>query len=56
MPLLNALAHRALRGRASHGLARAIPNPLVRYAAVTAVSALVPAVLALLSKRRSVQK
>ena len=52
MPLLNALAHRALRGRASRGLARAIPNPLVRYAAVMAVSALVPAVLALLSKRR----
>ena len=47
MPLLNVIAHRLLRGRASRGLARAIPNPLLRYAAV----ALLPMVLARLSKR-----
>ena len=53
MPLLNSIAHRALRGRASRGLARAIPNPILRYAAVTAASALVPIVMAALAKRRA---
>ena len=53
MALLHPIAHRLLRGRASRGLARAIPNPLVRYAAVTAVSALLPVIVAALSKRRS---
>jgi hypothetical protein len=52
MPLLNVIAHRMLRGRATQQLARAIPNPILRYAAVTAVTALVPVVLAALSKRR----
>lgn len=49
MPLLTAITHRVLRGRASRGLARAIPNPLVRYAAI----ALLPMLLAKLAKRRS---
>jgi hypothetical protein len=48
MPLLNVITHRVLRGRASRGLARAIPNPVVRYAAV----ALLPLLLAELAKRR----
>jgi len=52
MPLLNSIAHRVLRGPASRGLARAIPNPIVRYAAVTAATALLPMVLAALSRRR----
>lgn len=52
MPLLTSVVHRFLRGRATQGLARAIPNPLVRYAAVTAASALLPVVLAALSRRR----
>lgn len=49
MPLLNAITHRVVRGRASRGLARAIPNPLVRYAVI----ALLPMLLAKLAKRRS---
>lgn len=52
MPLLNVIAHRMLHGRATRQLARAIPNPVLRYAAVTAVTALVPVVLAAISKRR----
>jgi hypothetical protein len=52
MALLNSFAHRALRGRASRGLARAIPNPLVRYAAVTAASVLLPMIIGAVSKRR----
>lgn len=52
MPLLDSIAHRMLRGGASRRLARAIPNPVLRYAAVTAVSALIPALVAALSKRR----
>jgi hypothetical protein len=53
MPLPNSISHRVLRGRASRGLARTIPNPLLRYAAVTAASALVPLVVAALSRRRA---
>ncbi len=53
MPLLNSLAHRALRGRASRGLARAIPNPIVRYAALTAATVLLPRILSALSHRRT---
>ena len=53
MPLLNSIAQRALRGRASRGLARAIPNPLVRYAAITAATALLPRLLSALSRRRA---
>ena len=53
MPLLNTIANRMLHGQASRRLARAIPNPVVRYAAVTAITALVPLVLAALAKRRS---
>jgi hypothetical protein len=34
-------------------LARAIPNPVVRYAAVTAAAVLVPALYATLTKRRT---
>ncbi|MGZ8254205.1 MAG: hypothetical protein ACXWVT_05090 [Burkholderiaceae bacterium] len=52
MALLNSIAHRALRGRAARGLARVIPNPLVRYAAITVASVLLPMVIAALSKRR----
>jgi hypothetical protein len=52
MPLLNAIAHRALRGPASRRLARAIPNPLLRYAAVTAATAIVPMIIAALARRR----
>ena len=48
MPLLNAITHRVLRGRASRGLTRVIPNPLVRYATI----ALLPMLLAKLAKRR----
>ncbi|MGZ8274163.1 MAG: hypothetical protein ACXWUM_09615 [Burkholderiaceae bacterium] len=48
MPLLNVITHRVLRGRASRGLARVIPNPVLRYAAI----ALLPMLLAKLSKRR----
>ncbi len=53
MPLLNTIANRVLRGPASRRLTRAIPNPIVRYAAVTAITALLPALIAALSKRRS---
>jgi hypothetical protein len=53
MPVLHSIARRALHGRASRRLARAIPNPILRYAAVTAVSALLPAILAALSRRRA---
>lgn len=52
MALLHSIAHRLLRGRASQGVARAIPNPLVRYAAVTAASALLPVIVGALSRRR----
>jgi hypothetical protein len=52
MPLLHTVAHRLLRGSASRRLARVIPNPVARYAAVTAVTALLPLVMAALSKRR----
>ena len=52
MPLLKSIAHRVLRGRASRGLARAIPNPVVRYAAITAATTLLPMLIAALSRRR----
>lgn len=53
MPLSNIIARRVLHGRASRHLARAIPNPLLRYAAVTVASTLIPVVLAALARRRS---
>jgi hypothetical protein len=53
--LLNSIAQRALRGRASRGLARAIPNPVLRYAALTVATALVPRLLSALSRRRAMR-
>jgi hypothetical protein len=51
MPLINTIANRVLYGGVTRRLARAIPNPVARYVAMTAVSALLPALIAALSKR-----
>jgi hypothetical protein len=42
-----------MHGRATRRLTRVIPNPVVRYAAVTAATVLLPALFAALTKRRT---
>ena len=56
MPLLTGLARRALQGHATRHLARVIPNPLVRLAVVMVASALLPVIVAEVSKRRAAHR
>lgn len=56
MPLVTAIARRALQGHATRHLARVIPNPLVRLAVVMVASALLPALVAEVARRRAAQR
>ena len=53
MPLLRSLASGLLSRRAARRLGRAIPNPLIRFAAVTAATALVPLLVEKVAERLS---